>query len=575
MPSSVSSENPPVDFHIASQLNDLYQAAYWLEHAEKEHILGRKLKEIINNLVQVKIARCDEKISANHRVEHYKAKKQALTESQFFSKRDISSENVITALKLAYCWNQQRAHPASEKHSLEKFLADSLYKALVDKKNATSEEAHAIKRYSQEVNIPIELKQAYHNRDFEAFKETVKTLKKDSSLFSWMIRQNPSERWISYLIEQGFAGTFEDVKEVLEEDVKFYAAYLIAKKNPNLPGLLRHFVDCITADSNSYCDNKKIVEIIKLVPDINARNDSGDTALHVTIKNTLPNVAFLLLQRGADVNLTDGKGKTALHLVLENKNLWEPKYERFISNFLAYPKIDWKAKIPDTTPLHLLIPTFKSIIRNSIEEAFTGFGVNPAVKVRPTYVNIVSIFEEVFSKLSDSLILPNSEGQTPLHLLFEWFDSEQSLIRSYLKGLLATRKHDILAYRDKDKNSFVHLATQNDYSKATLDFLIELGFTGYEVNKKHQTILHLNAKKGRSNLFLKASDQPTEEMLVGLLKKDSKGNTPLHIAAKHGYLGKYKKFRDDALYSIKNNKEQTILDVAKAYLYFDDAKAPG
>lgn len=552
MPSSTSSKTPCYTFNSHSHLSDLYQVAYWLKKTESTRKSGDDLTLLIKDLVKTKIARCDEKIVANYQVDRYQAKKQAISDSQFISQRITPSDSAITLIWMSYEWNQKRDPKACQKAEFETFFADQLYTEIAAKQDVTSDEASAIHRYSQEVKIPFAVKQTLNEDNFEAFKEAVKTLQAESPLFPWLIHYAADAKWLKYTIEQGFKATFEDLKDVSDDD-KLPLAYLIAKKNPNLPDLLPKFVACVTAD----CKSKQLAEIIKLAPDINARNESGDAALHIAIKNKLLNVAFFLLQNGADINLADSQGKNAFHLLLENGSLWKPEHERLISNFLAHPELDYKAKIPGTTPLHLLIPTL-SFIR--------GLGLE--------YEDMQKILDEVFFKLSDFIDSPNSAGVTPLHELFTWFDVKEDFgsALSYLKQLLEPLKEKILKYRDANGNSFAHLAILNKYPSKVLEFLIKLGFTG-TVNNKDQTIFHLLVKTEQHLGEIFSLSVPLGKGTLAILAmKDSKGNTPLHLVAKRGKLKEYRTILDESLTSIQNNKGQTIIDVVSAYLYFDDAR---
>ena len=59
-----------------------------------------------------------------------------------------------------------------------------------------------------------------------------------------------------------------------------------------------------------------LVEAKKL--DVNARNDRGETPLHLATKNNCVTVAKYLIEAGADVNVRDRDGKTPLHVAVKH-----------------------------------------------------------------------------------------------------------------------------------------------------------------------------------------------------------------------------------------------------------------
>ena len=72
----------------------------------------------------------------------------------------------------------------------------------------------------------------------------------------------------------------------------------------------------------------KITELLlKNNVDVNIKDNSGQTALHHSIKKEKSEVISLLLEKGADVNIQDNKGSTPLHKVL---SLYEEKKSKNI-----------------------------------------------------------------------------------------------------------------------------------------------------------------------------------------------------------------------------------------------------
>lgn len=67
-------------------------------------------------------------------------------------------------------------------------------------------------------------------------------------------------------------------------------------------------------------DRDSLDFLTKLGTDINARNEDGDTALHLAVRNERLLLSTRLIDQGADVNLPDKEGRTPLALARANNN---------------------------------------------------------------------------------------------------------------------------------------------------------------------------------------------------------------------------------------------------------------
>ena len=74
-----------------------------------------------------------------------------------------------------------------------------------------------------------------------------------------------------------------------------------------------------TACNYKYCS---LVQLLLKQPgiDVNAKNDCGETPLHIACKKNLPEIVTLLLDNGADINSQAEYEKTALHIACTQKS---------------------------------------------------------------------------------------------------------------------------------------------------------------------------------------------------------------------------------------------------------------
>ena len=111
---------------------------------------------------------------------------------------------------------------------------------------------------------------------------------------------------------------------------------------------LHIMVRCYSSTSNTEEEIKKIIsELCDMGEDINAKNNKGDTPLHVAAEGNLYTVIRMLVDHGADINAKNNRGDTPLHVAVEgNRN--------FAVSHLVKAGADLKAKNNERkTPLHI------------------------------------------------------------------------------------------------------------------------------------------------------------------------------------------------------------------------------
>lgn len=106
----------------------------------------------------------------------------------------------------------------------------------------------------------------------------------------------------------------------------------------------------IQAAGEGNCDLVGLLIVARA--DINARNENGETALHVAAGNNHADMVMLLLQKGADVNACDNLGNTPLHKAAKYPNLEYGKRQVIIQLDIARAKKNAKNNNGET-PLHV------------------------------------------------------------------------------------------------------------------------------------------------------------------------------------------------------------------------------
>jgi len=137
-----------------------------------------------------------------------------------------------------------------------------------------------------------------------------------------------------------------------------------------------------------------------------------------------------------------------------------------------------------------------------------------------------------------------------------FLEGVQFLLQNFLNG----------AYkRNREGNYPIHLACKNDSVDVVKEFLKITPFPKEFLNKKGQNILHVAAENGQGNVvrYILENDQKIVEPLLNEMDED--GNTPLHLAARHGQsTAAFVLVRDKRVEnSIVNNENFTPYDVAK------------
>ncbi|MDR2796480.1 MAG: ankyrin repeat domain-containing protein [Spirochaetaceae bacterium] len=256
-------------------------------------------------------------------------------------------------------------------------------------------------------------------------------------------------------------------------------------------------------------------EIVQRILDrnalINARNQEGDTALHIAVRQNMAASGDLLIARGADVFAQNAKGESPIYLTFYSPGdirewMLTPAVltaRDGLGNTLLHYATQWK--------LNSAIPMIAS--RGASLEAANVTGETPlfiAVKIdsSPTVQALLSAGASIAGR--DTL------GNTALHTAVRWnaLSAADTLISS---------KIDVNAY--------------NLYGKTPLHDAVRLGVFGMEtLLVERGAYLEARDKEGNTSLVeavLKGSFRSAEHLVnsgAGVSTRNNNGDTPLLIA---------------------------------------------
>uniref|UniRef100_A0ABD2XCX2 Uncharacterized protein n=1 Tax=Trichogramma kaykai TaxID=54128 RepID=A0ABD2XCX2_9HYME len=227
---------------------------------------------------------------------------------------------------------------------------------------------------------------------------------------------------------------------------------------------------------------------------IDARDELGNTPLHLALQKGPKMLVELLLKRGANAHLANKEGFTPLHIICNshssyNSNLLKVLFE--LSDEKYHPvEIDARDEL-ENTPLHLaLYNGDKEIVELLLR--------------RGAHTN-----------------LANKEGFTPLHIICNSHSSYNSDLLKMIFELSDAKYHPVqINARDELGNTPLHLALNNG-PKKVVELLLKRGANPNVANKEGFTPLHIAC-----------NDNFDDEELVKMLFKFSNIKYhPVHINA--------------------------------------------
>ena len=270
--------------------------------------------------------------------------------------------------------------------------------------------------------------------------------------------------------------------------------------------------------------------------DVTARDDAGNTPLHVALRNRSLNavrlVQTLILDGKADVTARDDAGNTPLHVAVSSRS---QNAVRLVQTLILDGKADVTARDDaGNTPLHVAVSsrsknTF-SLVQTLILDgkadvtARDDAGNTPLhVAVRSRSKNAVRLVQTLILDGKADVTARDDAGNTPLHVAARsWGKNAVNLVQA----LILDGKADVTA-RDNMGNTPLDIAITRNREDIALALIDEFG---YDVSKLGRAPLHLACHMGYYSLVTLISKRsPSTLWMV-----DEIGDTPLHVCASLG-----------------------------------------
>lgn len=214
-----------------------------------------------------------------------------------------------------------------------------------------------------------------------------------------------------------------------------------------------------------------VVILLNEKAELETRDPSGDTALHMALKNARDQVALYLIKQGANINALDGRSRNALRLAQEY-NAQESL--RFIRGVL-----DLEFGAPDIT-------SYRKILEEGDHQTLSKIIARyPIVATDPTYDSInplsllVNVKNESDGLKSAEVLIENQANvngplgidQTPL--IRATVKKKSSFVRLFLSAKAKTELTD-----EEGKSALIHAVEQNNL--VLVDLLLS-----YSANEKY------------------------------------------------------------------------------------------
>ncbi|CAE5956443.1 unnamed protein product [Arabidopsis arenosa] len=298
-------------------------------------------------------------------------------------------------------------------------------------------------------------------------------------------------------------------------------------------------------------------------------NLMGETALHVAARAGNFNIVEILVRSITESSLYDDlidakskNGDTALHAALKGKHVEVAFYLVSVKHDVSFDK-----NIDEVSPLYLAVEAgYRELVLKMLEcsssspSKLASMLSGKSVIHAAMKANRRDILGIVLRQDPGLIELRNEEGRTCL--------SYGASIGSYegIRYILAEfdKAASHLCYlTDDDGFTPIHMAAKEGQVRIIKEFLKHCPDSRELLNSQCQNILHVAAKAGKSKVVKYILKLDEGKRLMN--EQDVDGNTPLHLASKHGYpmVVNMLTWNDGINLTTLNNDGFTALDIAE------------
>eukprot|EP01155_Anaeramoeba_flamelloides_P001365 Anaeramoba_flamelloidesa1054987_82.p1 GENE.a1054987_82~~a1054987_82.p1 ORF type:complete len:488 (+),score=107.80 a1054987_82:200-1465(+) len=317
--------------------------------------------------------------------------------------------------------------------------------------------------------------------------------------------------------------------------------------------------------------------------DFEAKDDQGNTALHISYQNKDPRMTRMLIESGANIESLDHTGNTLLCSAITNGDI-------DLIQFLIENKVDLNSSgTNNISPIHLALE-MKNI---QIAKLLISLNVDFEIQNKTKDTVLLRIVRDEIDSLLPALLkrevdldYKDQDGKTALHLAFDKNKKEYALMLilaganlelkdksedTVLLSLIKLGYVDLiplmfevnqeinLEEKTQEGDTAIHLAYTLD-SQENVKFLIQKGANIEEVNSEGDTLL------------VRAVNRQDADMVLFLLQSKAKintqtknGDTPLHLAMREPNLEIIKYLMEyGANTKIKNYDDEKPVHILRA-----------
>ncbi|KAG7652947.1 Ankyrin repeat-containing domain superfamily [Arabidopsis suecica] len=298
-------------------------------------------------------------------------------------------------------------------------------------------------------------------------------------------------------------------------------------------------------------------------------NLMGETALHVAARAGNLNIVEILVRSITESSLYDElidakskNGDTALHAALKGKHVEVAFYLVSVKHDVSFDK-----NIDEVSPLYLAVEAgYRELVLKMLEcsssfpSKLASMLSGKSVIHAAMKANRRDILGIVLRQDPGLIELRNEEGRTCLSYgaAIGYYEGIRSILAEFDKAA------SLLCYvADDDGFTPIHMAAKEGHVRIIKEFLKHCPDSRELLNSQCQNILHVAAKAGKSKVVKYILKLDEGKRLMN--EQDVDGNTPLHLASKHGYpmVVNMLTWNDGINLTTLNNDGSTALDIAE------------